>query len=101
MIAVDPAMQIIGWEPLCRTAARATRAEEALGRPCHEVLAWTDRCGNAVWDENVHLRCAEARRRDHRGPGGHRPLRIGAQPVAQRHHHRPPLEMQGEAGWCT
>ena len=56
VIAVDPAMQIVGWN---RSAEQLLgyRAEEALGRPCHEVLAWTDRCGNTVCDETCAALC--------------------------------------------
>ena len=56
MIAVDQGLRIVGWN----TAAERLlgyAAEDALGRPCHEILGWRNRCGDTVCDEN----CAASR----------------------------------------
>jgi len=95
MIAVDPAMRIVGWN---RSAERLLgyTAGDAIGRPCHEVLAWTDRCGNAVCDETCTSVCGggidgiiATREVMGRSASGHT-LWLNATTIV------PPPEMQGE-----
>lgn len=51
MVAIDPELNIIGWnEPA--TALLGYTADQALGTPCHEILSWRDRCGDAVCGES-------------------------------------------------
>ena len=47
MVAVGPGGSILAWNA---AAVELLEHEEAdvLGRPCHEVLAFVDRCGNSV-----------------------------------------------------
>lgn len=47
MVAVSPGGAILAWNP---AAVDLLEHEEAdvIGRPCHEVLAFADRCGNLV-----------------------------------------------------
>lgn len=47
MVAVDADLRIIGWNGAA-TALLGHSAEQVIGRPCHEVLCWDDRCGNDV-----------------------------------------------------
>lgn len=50
MIAVDGDLLVIGWNDAA-TDLFGYEASEVLGRPCWEVLEWSDRCGNAVCTE--------------------------------------------------
>lgn len=47
MVAVDADLRIIGWNGAA-TALLGHSREQVMGRPCHEVLCWDDRCGNDV-----------------------------------------------------
>lgn len=47
MIAVGADMTIVAWNDAA-TEMFGLTAEEALGRPCHSVLCWRDRCGDEV-----------------------------------------------------
>ncbi len=50
MIAIDGDLRVIGWNPAA-TELFGYEPQEVLGRPCWEVLEWSDRCGNGVCDE--------------------------------------------------
>ncbi len=56
MIAVDGDLRIVAWNDAA-TELLGFRPEEALGRPCHEVLAWVDRCGDPVCDADCPASC--------------------------------------------
>ncbi len=47
MVAIDGSFGIIAWNDAA-TELLGYSADEALGRPCHEILCWRDRCGDAV-----------------------------------------------------
>jgi PAS domain S-box-containing protein len=47
MVAVDADLRIVGWNDAA-TRLLGYTAEEALGRPCFEILEWRDRCGDPV-----------------------------------------------------
>lgn len=47
MVAIDAEGTILGWNEGAAGLLGYTE-EEVLGRPCHEVLSWLDRCGNPV-----------------------------------------------------
>lgn len=47
MIAIDAELRIVAWNEAA-TKLLGYPASEALGKPCHEILAWRDRCGDAV-----------------------------------------------------
>jgi PAS domain S-box-containing protein len=47
MVAVAPGGTIVGWNEGA-AALLGYREEEVVGRPCYEVFAWLDRCGNPV-----------------------------------------------------
>ncbi|MDK1038743.1 MAG: LuxR C-terminal-related transcriptional regulator [Actinomycetota bacterium] len=49
MVAINGSFGIIAWNDAA-TELLGYTAEEALGRPCHEILCWRDRCGDAVCD---------------------------------------------------
>ncbi len=49
MLAIDGEFSIIAWNGAA-TELLGYSPDEVLGRPCHEVLCWRDRCGNAVCD---------------------------------------------------
>lgn len=49
MLAIDGAFRIIAWNDAA-TELLGYTADEALGRPCQEILCWTDRCGDVVCD---------------------------------------------------
>ncbi len=51
MIGIDADLRIIAWNDAATTLLGYT-AEEALTRPCHEILCWRDRCGNTVCNES-------------------------------------------------
>jgi len=51
MVAIDPAMRIIGWNEAA-TGLLGYEPEAALGLPCFEILGWHDRHGNIVCDAN-------------------------------------------------
>jgi PAS domain S-box-containing protein len=59
LIAVDEDLRVVGWND---AAARLLgySADEALGRPCHELLAWSDRCGDAVCGPDCPAACTGA-----------------------------------------
>jgi len=47
MVAIGPDLRIIAWNDAA-TNLLGYQANEVLGRPCHEILCWRDRCGDAV-----------------------------------------------------
>ncbi len=47
MVAIDGDLRIIAWNDAATTLLGYTAAQ-ALGRPCHEILCWRNRCGDAV-----------------------------------------------------
>ena len=49
MIAIDGSFGIIAWNEAA-TDLLGYPADEALGKPCHEIMCWTDRCGDTVCD---------------------------------------------------
>jgi len=49
MVAVGPDLRVIAWNDAATDLLGFT-AQEALGRPCHEILCWRDRCGDVVCD---------------------------------------------------
>ncbi|GBE22722.1 putative HTH-type transcriptional regulator/MT0914 [bacterium BMS3Bbin01] len=49
MIAIDGEFRIIAWNEAA-TELLGYSPAEALGRPCHEILCWRDRHGDAVCD---------------------------------------------------
>jgi PAS domain S-box-containing protein len=52
MIAVGADMTIVGWNEAA-TELFGLNADEALGEPCHAILCWRDRCGDAVCEECI------------------------------------------------
>lgn len=50
MIAIDGDLRVLAWNQAA-TDLFGYEADEVLGRPCWEVLEWSDRCGDAVCDE--------------------------------------------------
>lgn len=52
MIAVGADMTIVGWNEAA-TELFGLNADEALGEPCHTILCWRDRCGDAVCEDCV------------------------------------------------
>lgn len=49
MVAIGPDLRIVAWNDAA-TDLLGYRPDEALGRPCHEILCWRDRCGDVVCD---------------------------------------------------
>ncbi len=49
MLSIDGGSRIIAWNEAA-TELLGYSPDEVLGRPCHEVLCWRDRCGDAVCD---------------------------------------------------
>lgn len=49
MVAIDPAMRIIGWNEAA-TDLLGYEPEDAMGLPCYQILGWHDRHGNIVCD---------------------------------------------------
>jgi len=49
MVAIDADMRIIAWNQAA-TALLGYEAADALGRPCHEILCWRNRCGDTICD---------------------------------------------------
>ncbi|GMQ84985.1 MAG: hypothetical protein BMS9Abin07_0550 [Acidimicrobiia bacterium] len=47
MLAIDGEFTIIAWNAAA-TELLGYSPDETLGRPCHEILCWRDRTGNAV-----------------------------------------------------
>jgi PAS domain S-box-containing protein len=47
MVAIDGNLRIIGWNKAA-TRLLGYSAGDALGKPCHEILGWRDRCGDVV-----------------------------------------------------
>jgi PAS domain S-box-containing protein len=47
MLAIDGSFSIIAWNDAA-TELLGYAAEEVLGRSCHEILCWRDRCGDDV-----------------------------------------------------
>jgi len=47
MVAIDASFGIIAWNEAA-TALLGYPAEDALGRPCMDILCWRDRCGDTV-----------------------------------------------------
>jgi len=52
MVAVGADMTIVGWNDAA-TELFGIDADEALGQPCHTILCWRDRCGDAVCEECI------------------------------------------------
>jgi len=51
MVAIDGQLRIIAWNDAATTLL-GYDAATALGRPCHEILCWRNRCGDTVCDGN-------------------------------------------------
>ncbi|MCH7667951.1 MAG: PAS domain S-box protein [Acidobacteria bacterium] len=51
MIAINGDMRIIAWNDAATDLLGYTSAD-ALGRRCHEILCWRDRCGGTICDQN-------------------------------------------------
>ncbi len=49
MVAIDGDRRIIGWNQAA-TKLLGYAPEDALGRPCHDVLCWSDRNGEGLCD---------------------------------------------------
>ena len=49
MVAIDAQLCIIAWNDAA-TKLLGYSSEEALGKPCHEILQWRNRCGDTVCD---------------------------------------------------
>lgn len=49
MVAIDGDLNIVGWNDAA-TRLLGYEANEALGRPCHEVMCWDDRHGETICD---------------------------------------------------
>jgi PAS domain S-box-containing protein len=49
MVAVGPDLRVVAWNDAA-TELLGYTAQEALGRPCYEILCWRDRCGDVVCD---------------------------------------------------
>jgi len=49
MVAIDAQMCIIAWNDAA-TELLGYSSQEALGKPCHEILQWRNRCGDAICD---------------------------------------------------
>jgi PAS domain S-box-containing protein len=47
MVAIDEEYRIIGWNEAA-TELLGYAADEAVGKPCHEILCWRDRTGDTV-----------------------------------------------------
>jgi PAS domain S-box-containing protein len=47
MLAIDDEMRIIAWNEAATDLLGYTAAE-VMGRPCHEILCWRNRCGDTV-----------------------------------------------------
>ena len=47
MVAIGPDLRVIAWNDAA-TELLGYAPSEVLGRPCHEILCWRDRCGDAV-----------------------------------------------------
>ncbi len=47
MVAIAPGGTIMSWNARA-TALLGYTEEDVVGRPCHEVFSWLDRCGNPV-----------------------------------------------------
>ncbi len=47
MVAIGPDLRVIAWNDAA-TDLLGYAPNEALGRPCHEILCWRDRCGDSV-----------------------------------------------------
>lgn len=50
MIGIDADLRILAWNEAARDLFGYT-SEEVQGRPCWQVLEWSDRCGDAVCEE--------------------------------------------------
>ena len=59
MIAVDDDLRVVGWNDAAERLLGYS-SEEALGRPCHEILAWKDRCGDPVCGPDCPAACTGA-----------------------------------------
>ncbi|VAW07619.1 hypothetical protein MNBD_ACTINO02-686 [hydrothermal vent metagenome] len=49
MVAIDGEMRIIAWNDAA-TRLLGYDSADVLGRPCHEILCWRDRCGDTICD---------------------------------------------------
>ncbi len=49
MVAIGPHLRVIAWNDAA-TDLLGYAPDDALGRPCHEILCWRDRCGDTVCD---------------------------------------------------
>jgi len=54
MVAIDTDGCILGWNAAAE-GLLGYAAEDVIGRPCHEVLGFEDRCGNTVCDASCSL----------------------------------------------
>ena len=50
MIAIDGNLRVLAWNRAA-TELFGYTSDEVVGRPCWDVLEWSDRCGDAVCDE--------------------------------------------------
>lgn len=57
MVAIDTDGCILGWNAAAE-GLFGYPAQDVIGRPCHEVLGFEDRCGNAVCDAGCALQGA-------------------------------------------
>jgi PAS domain S-box-containing protein len=60
MVAIDPAMRIVGWNEAA-TDLLGYSAGEVMGLPCFEILGWHDRCGNGVCEADCPARARISR----------------------------------------
>ncbi len=49
MVAIGPDLRVIAWNDAA-TELLGYTPDDVLGRPCHEILCWRDRCGDTVCD---------------------------------------------------
>ncbi|VAW00846.1 hypothetical protein MNBD_ACTINO01-11 [hydrothermal vent metagenome] len=49
MVAIGPNLRVIAWNDAA-TELLGYTPDDVLGRPCHEILCWRDRCGDSVCD---------------------------------------------------
>ena len=57
MVAIDTDGCIVGWNAAAEGLFEYL-AQDVIGRPCHEVLDFEDRCGNAVCDAGCAVQAA-------------------------------------------
>ena len=60
MVAIDAQLRIIAWNEAA-TKLLGYSSEDALGKPCHEILQWRNRCGDTLCDGSCRSASASAR----------------------------------------